>query len=692
MYKVLTQSCVWIPLKDSNRLASKLWIPVSETEKANEKFPAILEYLPYRRNDRTSRRDEKRHPWMCSHGYVVIRVDMRGSGDSDGLYFGEYEPQEQDDCLEVIDWIRKQPWSSGNVGMVGKSWGGFNGLQVAARNPEGLKAIISVYSVDDRYDDNCHYKGGCLVPEQMLSWSCAMLTWNMSPPDPAFVGAKWRDMWLERLEKAGEPWVNTWLSHQTRDEFWKHASVCEDYSKIKCAVYLMGGWFDCYHNAVFRMAEHLSCDWRALVGPWPHEFPDEAIPSPNIAYLPESLRFWDYHLKGIENGLDKEPRFRLYLGESVPVSPKLKTWPGRWVAEDKWPSKNVSMKRFELTYTGRLRQGTDTVQPTEKSVLIPSFFACGSAGGTMIPFNGPAHLAQNQASDDGLSRCWHGDVLVDAIDILGAPSIQLEISSDQKLATICARLVDVFPDGRATLITKGVLNLTHRYGHTMNDIKPLNPGERYVIEMNLDTIGYTVRPGHQLRLALSQSYWPYCIWPPPSTPILQLHFISPPVLALPLRQRSKDIDLRDELFSNLGQPIVNTHALPVKELRKPSFQRHITHDVQTQSYKKTLKLDDGEFQRLDNNIIWGVSVNEEYDITESEPLSARVTIETNTRVARKESGTGQKEELFATFVNTKSSFHADENNFYTDCIAKAWLGDEVVFEKQWKKTFPRFHV
>ncbi|CAB4040896.1 family hydrolase [Paramuricea clavata] len=264
----------------------------------------------------TSMRDEKRHPWMCSHGYVMIRVDMRGSGDSDGLCYGEYEPQEQDDCIEVIDWIRKQPWSSGNVGMYGKSWGGFNGLQIASRNPEGLKGIISIYSTDDRYDDNSHYKGGCITPAQMLSWSSHMLTFTLSPPDPQFVGVKWKDMWLKRLKQAGEPWVNTWTSHQTRDEFWKHASICEDYSKIKCGVFLIGGWLDGYHNAVFRMAENLTCDWKAMVGPWPHDWPDDCVPGPNIAYLPECLRFWDYHLKGIKNGLDKEPRLRLYLEES----------------------------------------------------------------------------------------------------------------------------------------------------------------------------------------------------------------------------------------------------------------------------------------------------------------------------------------------------------------------------------------
>ncbi len=119
----------------------------------------------------------------------------------------------------------------------------------------------------------------------------------------------------------------------------------------------------------------------------------------------------------------------------------------------------------------------------------------------------------------------------------------------------------------------GVLNLTHRNGHSVNEISSLKPGERYIVQLDLDVAGYTVHAGHQLRLALSQSYWPYCIWPPPYIPILQLHFTSPPVFTLPLRQRSEDIKIKDQSFGDLGQPVVKQHALAVREIRKPSFER-----------------------------------------------------------------------------------------------------------------------
>ena len=122
--------------------------------------PALLEYLPYRKRDGTHVRDALTHPYFAGHGYAAIRVDMRGNGDSDGLMLDEYAKQEQDDALEVIAWLAKQTWCTGKVGMFGISWGGFNALQVAARKPPALKAIVTICSTDDRYEDDIHYKGG----------------------------------------------------------------------------------------------------------------------------------------------------------------------------------------------------------------------------------------------------------------------------------------------------------------------------------------------------------------------------------------------------------------------------------------------------------------------------------------------------------------------------------------------------
>ena len=131
---------LWIPLSDGTKLAARMWIPV---DAETDPVPALLEYLPYRKRDGTHVRDALTHPYFAGHGYAAIRVDMRGNGDSEGLMFDEYAQQEQDDALEVIAWLAEQPWCNGKVGMFGISWGGFNALQVAARKPPALKAIIS---------------------------------------------------------------------------------------------------------------------------------------------------------------------------------------------------------------------------------------------------------------------------------------------------------------------------------------------------------------------------------------------------------------------------------------------------------------------------------------------------------------------------------------------------------------------
>ena len=186
----------WITLSDGTRLAATLWLPVDALERP---VPAILEYLPYRRRDGTVLRDRQMHAYFAGHGYAAVRVDMRGSGDSDGLLLDEYLPQEQSDAVEVIAWLAAQPWCSGTVGMMGISWGGFNALQVASHRPPALKAVITCCSTDDRYADDCHYMGGCLL-NNTIAWASTMFAFGALPPDPEVVGDRWRDMWLARLE------------------------------------------------------------------------------------------------------------------------------------------------------------------------------------------------------------------------------------------------------------------------------------------------------------------------------------------------------------------------------------------------------------------------------------------------------------------------------------------------------------
>ncbi|MDX1594934.1 MAG: CocE/NonD family hydrolase, partial [Gammaproteobacteria bacterium] len=272
-HRVEVHDDVRITMRDGTELAARLWLPESAK---HEPAPAILEYIPYRRRDGTAARDAANHGWFAGHGYACLRVDMRGSGDSGGILEDEYTQQELDDGVEVLRWLGEQPWCTGRVGMMGISWGGFNALQIAAMDPPELCAVISASSTDDRYADDVHHMGGCLLGDN-LSWASIMFAFNSLPPDPQSVGDSWREIWLERLEHCS-PWLVTWLEHQRRDRFWRHGSFCEDFSAITCPVFAVSGWADGYSNAVFRLLEKLDVPRRGLVGPWGHLYPHMGQP------------------------------------------------------------------------------------------------------------------------------------------------------------------------------------------------------------------------------------------------------------------------------------------------------------------------------------------------------------------------------------------------------------------------------
>ena len=352
---------VWIPMSDGCRIAARIWMPKTAGQ---EPVPAILEYIPYRKRDFMRARDEPIHRYFAMNGYASVRVDVRGSGDSEGVLHDEYTPQEHEDALEIITWIAAQGWCTGAVGMMGISWGGFNALQVAALKPQALKGVITLCSTDDRYADDAHYMGGCLLNENM-QWGSILTLYSALPPDPQIVGERWRAMWRERLE-ALEPFPALWLRHQWRDDYWKHGSVCEDYGAIDCAVYAIGGWADGYSNAVPRLMASLACPRKGLIGPWAHVFPHDGVPGPAIGFLQEAVRWWDHWLKGRETGIMDGPALRIWMQESVAPQPQYDVWPGRWVAEDTWPSERIQPLRLDIP-GGRVEMAFEA-QPKPDSV------------------------------------------------------------------------------------------------------------------------------------------------------------------------------------------------------------------------------------------------------------------------------------------------------------------------------------
>lgn len=486
-----------ITLSDGTVLSAMIWLPENAETKP---VPAILEYLPYRKSDMTADRDATNMPYIAGRGYACVRVDMRGTGDSQGLILGEYLKQEQDDALEVLKWIGSQKWCTGSCGMIGISWGGFNSLQVAARKPKELKAIVTICSTDDRYEDDIHYMGGCMLTEN-FTWAASMFAINSCPPDPAVVGDQWRDLWLQRLESGGF-FAKEWHENQRRNDFWKHGSICEDYSDIEAATYLVGGWQDPYTNTVFRMLENLKCPKKGLVGPWGHKYPNFAKPGPQIGFLQETVRWWDKWLKGIdEDGIMDEPQLRCYLQDPWPPAPHDKFRPGKWIAEAKWSDETVHYRRMGLA-SGQLTEQTSS---SGKKLDICSPQTSGFAGGRWLIFGVEGEGPSDQRLEAGGSLIFDTEPLEKPLDLLGAATLNIRIASDKPDALLAATLSEVLPNGAATRISYGVLNLTHRKGH--EDLQKLEPGKFYDIKLKLNHFAQRLGAGNKLRLAISSTNW-----------------------------------------------------------------------------------------------------------------------------------------------------------------------------------------
>ncbi|MBS3956591.1 MAG: CocE/NonD family hydrolase [Clostridiales bacterium] len=617
---------VWIPLSDGTRLAARVWRPVDGTAGP---VPAVLEYLPYRKDDCTALDDAMRHPYFAAHGYASVRVDLRGTGSSDGLLAGEYLAQEHDDALEVIEWLAEQPWCDGSVGMIGYSWGGFNALQVAARRPPRLRAIITHASTDDRYRDDCHYMGGCLLASDMLKWAASMLTYPIQPPDPRFAGPRWREMWMHRLVNAPHL-ARDWISHQRRDAFWKHGSVAEEYGAIECPVMVVGGWADAYTNAVPRLLEHLDVPRLGLIGPWGHMFPYEGVPGPAIGFLHEAVRWWDHWLKGIDNDVMDEPLLRAWIEEWVAPATFHATRPGRWVAEERWPPALVSTSAYRLTSRGTLSAGESAHktpgEPAWPELLLPSNQECGQAAGVWCANGGPDEIAGDQRPDDERSLTFTTQPLDAPLDVLGHPVVRVRVRVDQPLALIAVRLEDVAPDGSSLLVSWGMLNLTHREGHE----SPVAcvPNAQMDVRIESRVCGYRFSAGHRIRLALSPTYWPHA-WPSPEPLEMRVAVDGPSSLELPVRDSKADAGRAEPAFEPPEVAAAQSpHANTGTEPPVPGRTRTVTvedgtHTITDRERRaRTIPATGARYTESSSDV---------YVITEGKPLSATVRCARETR-------------------------------------------------------------
>lgn len=671
-HKVETIEHQWIELNDGGRLAARIWLPETARE---EPVPAIVEYIPYRKRDVTRRRDEINYPYLAGHGYACIRIDLRGSGDSDGVLRDQYLEQEQADGVEAIAWAAAQNWCNGNVGMMGISWGGFNALQIAARQPPALKAIIAACATDDLYADNMHYMGGCLLADN-LSESTTMFAFNSCPPDPDIVGPEWRDMWLERLEQSGI-WLDIWLRQQRRTEFWKIGSVCENYHKIRCPVLAVSGWADGYTNAVFRLLEHLDVPRRGLVGPWGHKYPHLGIPGPAIGYLQEVRRWFDHWLKGEQNQVMDEPVLRCWMQDRITPSATHADRPGRWVAESHWPTSNIQSQlwRLEGYCLSSPDDATSAPPPSRGDGLarIQSPLVLGYFAGKWCSYAAAPDLPDDQRQEDGGALVFDSGELKKPVEILGAPAFEFHFRADQPVAQIAARLSDVGPDGSATRVTYGLLNLTHR--HSNESPEPLEPGKWYRARVDLNYIAQHFAKGNRIRLALSTSYWPLA-WPAPKPAKLEID-LNQSHLLLPVREA------REELPEQPFAPPEGAPPLATSMIEPEHHNWYVHRDLAAHASELEVINDNGVIMIHDTGTEienatyeWYRSQDNDYDSVEGETRTVR----------------GFRRGDWHTRILTRTVLTSDAENFYLQAELDAFENDKRIFSKNWDKVIARDHL
>jgi uncharacterized protein len=501
---------VRIPTRDGTHLSADLFLPEGEGP-----YPVVIEYLPYRKDDRSHPRQALQVA-MAKRGIAGCRLDVRGTGSSEGILNDEYTETEQLDGVDAIAYLAAQPWCNGNVGMWGISYGGFNALQVAMHRPPALKAIVPVMFTDDRYGEECHYDGGSM--RGLYTWSdypLMMVALNALPPHPDASDAPWLESWRARLERQ-EPWVLRWLEEQTDGDYWANGSLNRDYASVQCATFLIGGWRDGYPTAPLRTYANLSCPKKVWVGPWTHMLPHEAFPGPKADYLEEAFRFFDHWLNGSQNGVMDEPPVRVFVQEHGPPSAIPGDWPGRWRADDDLPSADEP-RRWRLAPGGHLLPADATAPDGggDTAPEVPYDATVGTTGGVWC-WATPVE----QGEDDARSLLFDAEPLAAPLETVGAGEVTLVATFDRPVAGLAVRLEDVSPDGTAVRVTRGYRNATRR--DSLFAPEPLPVGEPVTLRIPLDATAWRFWAGHRLRLAVASAEWP-AIWPTPEPFRARLH-------------------------------------------------------------------------------------------------------------------------------------------------------------------------
>jgi hypothetical protein len=644
----------WIPMNDGVRLAATLYKP--DGAKPAEKFPALLEYLPYRKDDGTAAGDYPKHAYFARRGYVGVRVDIRGFGASEGVPpEREYSEREQVDCEQVIDWLAHQPWSNGNVGMFGISWGGFSALQMAMRHPPALKAILAVDATAELFHDDVHYVDGMAhIDEFELNMDMAE-GWVGAPGyslDEKVLGPRFDS----------PPWSLLYLKHQHDGPFWRDR--VRPLSEITIPSFLIGGLLDGYRDNVIDMLIKARGPIKAIVGPWNHTFPNDAVPGPEIEWRDQAVRWFDHWLKGRDTGVERDPKLVIYMQHWHPPDPNLQTVPGEWRREDVWPPRGTKVSALFL-------QANHTLANSEPSHAVHQLKYIPSAGVEAGFWWG--ELLSDPRPVDAFSLVYDSAPLTEEVAILGRPYALLQASATAPLADWFARLSDVAPDGTVTQITGAGLNGTQR--ESMNAPRDLAPGKIYPLDIEMHLTSWVFPQGHRIRLAISNALWPM-------------------VLPTPYAMTTS-LQLGGSAGSRVVLPVVPVRGAAAPEFSPPQPSEERT-DIKSEGFPWpgdwTVERDEA---RQKTTVHWKGKDGYEYPWGKEDDYES-LTYDADDAHPETSSVQGEAESIFALKGRTliwrgHLLVTTDAKNFYYQYTRELLKDGQMIKTKTWHETIPRDH-
>ena len=650
---------VLIPMRDGIRLAADLYTPDPDPGRP---LPVVMEYIPYRKDEVSS--GASFYEYFPQHGYILARVDIRGTGASEGVSTDEYMPQEQLDGYDAVEWLAAQAFCDGHVNLAGMSYGGCTALQVATQNPPHLTSIIPTFCTDDRYIDDCHYRGGLLRKYYDVGYYAnRMIVDNALPPYPEWSGEDWARIWEEHIAH-NEPYLFNWLEHQTDGSYWRQGSVRDIADRIACPVFMIDGWCDGYANVPLRLYQALRVPKKVIIGPWNHANPDVAIPGPRIDYLHEVMRWLDHWCKGEETGIMDEAPVVFYVRHpEKPVVGRLES-AGEWRGETDWPAPGAAERVLYLNEGGMLttspdRDGTDSFEYVATVGVTGGLWSGGLEFG----------LPGDQRPDEAFSLVYTSMPLEEDLHVTGRPRATLYVSSSASVIGFAASLSDVAPDGTSQLVAKGMLNATRR--NSLTDPEPLLPGEMVELDIGIDTAAWLFPEGHRIRLSISNADWPN-VWPTPELAISNIYWggehRSQLVLpTLPQAGSAPPPTLR---------PSPKAVAPPAGQISPPRWE--IVSDL-LRGHSRA-RIAEASDSRVNDTTVVHRECSLVADCDASDPASASARGQYARRITRPN---------FVVEGRSDVMVQASATHFHVTIDLELWVNEKLHHSRGWMKSFPR---